>query len=122
MRGGDVGGDLAARFGGDGAERLDHGGNGEEAAVLRDDAQEVADEAGDPRLVGDGRDGLELFLGREDRAPDHAGEVVAFGKQRLEAAEIGLDLIDCVGLDGKLIKRARIAFGNTGDWRTGLCH
>ena len=55
MRRGDLGGDLAARFGGDAAERLDHGGNREQAAVLRDDAQEIADEAGDAGLVGDGR-------------------------------------------------------------------
>ena len=84
------------------AERRDHGGDGEEAAVLRDDAQEIADEAGDLGLVGDGRDGLELLVGREDRAPDHAGEIVALGKQRLEAAEIGLDLSHRVRLDGKL--------------------
>ena len=56
MRRGDLGGDFAARVGGDAAERLDHGGNGEEAAVLRDDAQEIADQTGDAGLVGDGRD------------------------------------------------------------------
>mgnify|MGYP001810810722 CR=1 FL=1 len=94
----------------------------EQAAVLRDNTQEVADQPGDTGLVGDCRDGLELFLGREDRALDHTVEVGAFGKHRLEATEIGLGLLDRVGLGGKLIERARITVGNTGDWRAGLCH
>ena len=104
------------------AERLDHGGDGEKPPVSGDDAQEIADKAGDFGLVGDRRDGLVLLIRRKHRASDHAGEIVASVEQRLEAAEVGFDLRHGVRLEGKFEQRTRIAFGNTGDWRAGLCH
>ena len=40
-------------FGGDAAERLDHAGNGEQAAVTRHDPQEIGDEAADAGLLAE---------------------------------------------------------------------
>ena len=91
-------------LGGDAAERLDHRRNGEQAPVFRHHAQEIANQAADPRLVEDRRNRLQLIVGRKDRTPDQAGEILAAGKHVLEAAEIGLDLGQGRRIDGKIMQ------------------
>jgi len=122
MRRGYLGRRFAARLGGDLAERLDHRGHGEQAAVGRHDAQEIAGEALDFGGGQNGADRLRLFLGREYGAADEARKIIARIEQRLETAEIGFDFAYCVSLGGKVEQRTRITLGDTGDGRTGLGH
>ena len=101
---------------GDAPEGADHGRHGEQAPVGGGDAQEVARQAADPGLRGDGVDGFRLLLGGEDRAVDQARQIGAAVEHRLEAPEVGLDLGDRLLLAGEFEQRTRIPFCDTRDW------
>jgi hypothetical protein len=108
---------FTAMFGGEATERLDHGGNREQAAIVCDDAQEISGETGDLRLVGDGRDGTGLIFAGKYRAFDQTPKIGAIGEHFFKAVQIGLDLSDRFGLLREGEQRTRIAFCDTRNWR-----
>ena len=75
------------------AEGRDHAGNGEQAAVLRDDAEEIADQPADAGLVERWpRSALNCSSAEKTGLLIRRVEIGALVEHRLEAAEIGLDL------------------------------
>ncbi|CAI2932525.1 protein of unknown function [Aminobacter niigataensis] len=122
MRRGHFSRGLATMLGSDLAERLDHAGQGEKAAIARHEAKEVASQAGDLGLVGDRRDSLFLVFAGEDRALDQAVEIGAAIKQSGETTKVGFYLCNGACFEREIEQRSSITLSNTGDWRGRLGH
>ncbi len=75
-------------FGSNLAESGDDARQREEAAVARNDAQEISDQTLDARLVGKGADGVKLVFRRKHRTGDQPLEVFASAQKRLETVKI----------------------------------
>ena len=113
---------LTAIFCGDMAECADHLRNGEQTPVLRNDTQEIADQARNPGLVENGADRLQLVVSREHGALDETLQVVAAFKKFLEAVEVSLDCGNRLGFLRQFKKRTSVAPCHSGNHGARLCH
>src|SRR5690606_4614196 len=73
---------------------------------------EIAGETADLGLVENGGNGAKLFFGGEDRAANEALQILGAPDQRFKARKIFKNLVDGLGLVGKLEQSRRIAAGH----------
>ena len=110
---GDFGRDLAAMLGGKPRNALIMPGTANSRRLPRGDLEEIADEAADAGLVGDGADGARLVLGGEHRAAHEALQVGALVDEGGEAIDVLFDGGQRSGLVGEFEQRVGIALGDT---------
>ena len=114
-------GDLGARHAAGRVVELavirDHVADGEQAALGRDEADEIGGDAGDARLSEDRVERLDLVGGGEHRAAHQPLQVGAFGDQGVEARQRGGDDLGLALVVGEREQRGRVTSGYAGDNR-----
>src|SRR5690606_21365204 len=94
MRAGDFGGHFATLGGGNGGESADHRGQGPHAAVLRQDAEEVAGESGNAEVRGQTGNDVAHLSAADLRIADQCAQVGRFGQRTAQLVEVTLDSRD----------------------------
>src|SRR5690606_36750430 len=102
MRRRHLGSDFAARTRRDLAKGTNDARNGEQTAILRNDAQETADQTADLGLVGNCRHSLELVFCRKHGTGDQALEIIALFDESLKTRKVLLDLRHLSGFYGEV--------------------
>ena len=101
---------------------IDHAGNGEKPAVLRDEPEKVAGQHIEAGALAEGLDRLALLGARQDRAAHEAAQIGAVGQHRAQLAKIVGHLIQRLALVGEIEQRRSVSIGEPGNACTLGCH
>src|SRR6516162_5063877 len=117
LRGDDLRGDLATPFCELCEIDLDHRRHGEQASVLRDDGEEIADQPRETGMCRQRPNGLSLFAARQDGAAQQARKIDARGQHRAQLTQVGRDLVERPPLVGEVEQGGGVTLSQAGDAR-----
>ena len=104
------------------AKRPDHVAHREQAAVRGHELEEFRRKAADAGPLEHRGERLQLLVGGKHRAAHQPRQIGAFGDQRIEPFEIGLDGVDRVRLAREIEQRGRVAARHAGNDGFFACH